>query len=161
MARVIICLFLTLAFAFGSYTSFMSSDYPALKRWMTYYKEYKELQGALDKGDASKDEMLDKLRTMYPEKAAEIESQFKAKYGNLKDSAESAGTELQSKWDSIPNNDSRSQRIQEEVSDSQKSSDSSTRSKEQRSESRRQDRDKRASSTDSHDNNRAVNEKDQ
>ena len=61
MARVIICLFLTLAFAFGSYTSFMSSDYPALKRWMTYYKEYKELQGALDKGNASKEEMLDKL----------------------------------------------------------------------------------------------------
>lgn len=30
----------------------MSNDYPALKRWMTYYKEYKELR-SLDKGNAS------------------------------------------------------------------------------------------------------------
>ena len=87
MARVIICLFLTLAFAFGSYTSFMSNDYPALKRWMTYYKEYKELQGALDKGNASKAEMLDKLRTMYPEKAAEIERQKAALHGTQEKAA--------------------------------------------------------------------------
>ena len=119
MARVIICLFLTLAFAFGSYTSFMSNDYPALKRWMTYYKEYKELQGALDKGNASKAEMLDKLRTMYPEKAAEIERQFESKYGNLKDSAEEAGSDIQHEWDSRVRDDGDSLRSRDESSDSQ------------------------------------------
>lgn len=161
MARVIICLFLTLAFAFGSYTSFMSNDYPALKRWMTYYKEYKELQGALDKGDASKAEMLDKLRTMYPEKAAEIESQFKAKYGNLKDSAETVGTDLQSEWDSKLSDDSDNRSRREEASDSEKSSDRPSRSKEQRQDADRQETKSRAETSDVHDNNRASNEKNQ
>ena len=154
MARVIICLFLTLAFAFGSYTSFMSSDYPALKRWMTYYKEYKELQGALDKGNASKEEMLDKLRTMYPEKAAEIERQFESKYGNLKDSAEEAGI----------HDGSDSDRSHDESSDSEKSSDSSVRRKEPAKDTRRDDTRSRSESSDRsviHDNNRAADEKDQ
>lgn len=164
MARVIICLFLTLAFAFGSYTSFMTSDYPALKRWMTYYKEYKELQGALDKGNASKAEMLDKLRTMYPEKAAEIERQFESKYGNLKDSAEEAGTDLRQEWDSRVRDDSDSRLSQDEPSDSEKSSDSSPRRKEQTRDTRRDDTESRAESSDRtvlHDNNRAADEKKQ
>lgn len=88
MKRVLIFLILTLACAFGSYTSFMSNDYGPLKHWMAYYKEYKEIQGALDKGNASKAELLAKLKAMYPEKADQIEAQFKAKYGSLKDSAE-------------------------------------------------------------------------
>lgn len=164
MARVIICLFLTLAFAFGSYTSFMSSDYPALKRWMTYYKEYKELQGALDKGNASKEEMLDKLRTMYPEKAAEIERQFESKYGNLKDSTAEAGTDLRQEWDSRVRDDSESLRSRNESSDSEKSSDSSTHRKEPAKDTRRDDTESRAESSDRsvvHDNNRAADEKNQ
>ena len=91
MKRVLIFLILTLACAFGSYTSFMSNDYGPLKHWMAYYKEYKEIQGVLDKGNASKAELLAKLKAMYPEKADQIEAQFKAKYGSLKDSAEDAG----------------------------------------------------------------------
>ena len=164
MARVIICLFLALAFAFGSYTSFMSNDYPALKRWMTYYKEYKELQGALDKGNASKAEMLDKLRTMYPEKAAEIERQFESKYGNLKDSAEEAGSDIQHEWDSRVRDDGDSLRSRDESSDSQKSSDSSTRRKEQTQDTRRNDTRSQSESSDRsavHDNNRAADEKNQ
>lgn len=164
MARVIICLFLTLAFAFGSYTSFMSNDYPALKRWMTYYKEYKELQGALDKGNASKAEMLDKLRTMYPEKAAEIERQFESKYGNLKDSAEEAGSDLQNEWDARIHDDSDNLRSHDESSDSEKSSDSSVRRKEPAKDTRRDDTRSRSEASDRsviHDNNRAADEKDQ
>ena len=42
MKRVLICLILTLACAFGSYMSFMSNDYGPLKHWMAYYKEYKD-----------------------------------------------------------------------------------------------------------------------
>ncbi len=99
MKRVLICLILTLACAFGSYMSFMSNDYGPLKHWMAYYKEYKEIQGALDKGNASKAELLAKLKAMYPEKADQIEAQFKAKYGSLKDSAEDAGDTVKSKWD--------------------------------------------------------------
>lgn len=97
MKRVLIFLILTLACAFGSYTSFMSNDYGPLKHWMAYYKEYKEIQGALDKGNASKAELLAKLKAMYPEKADQIEAQFKAKYGSLKDSAEDAGDTVKSK----------------------------------------------------------------
>lgn len=37
MKRVLIFLILTLACAFGSYTSFMSNDYGPLKHWMAYY----------------------------------------------------------------------------------------------------------------------------
>lgn len=43
MKRVLICLILTLACAFGSYMSFMSNDYGPLKHWMAYYKEYLSL----------------------------------------------------------------------------------------------------------------------
>ena len=106
MKRVLIFLILTLACAFGSYTSFMSNDYGPLKHWMAYYKEYKEIQGVLDKGNASKAELLAKLKAMYPEKADQIEAQFKAKYGSLKDSAEDAGDTVKSKWDFYSHDDS-------------------------------------------------------
>lgn len=108
MKRVLIFLILTLACAFGSYTSFKSNDYGPLKHWMAYYKEYKEIQGALDKGNASKAELLAKLKAMYPEKADQIEAQFKVKYGSLKDSAEDAGDTVKSKWDSYTRDDSTS-----------------------------------------------------
>lgn len=42
MKRVLIFLILTLACAFGSYTSFMSNDYGPLKHWMAYYKDIKK-----------------------------------------------------------------------------------------------------------------------
>ncbi len=88
MAKVIICFILTIVFSFLSVHSFMSNDYGPLKQWMLYYQEYKALQGALDKGNAGKAELLAKLKAMYPERAQEIENRFKAKYGDLKDEAE-------------------------------------------------------------------------
>ena len=100
MARVIICLFLTLAFAFGSYTSFMSNDYPALKRWMTYYKEYKELQGALDKATPAKPKCSINCEPCILKKPPKSNANLNRKYGNLKDSAEEAGSDIQHEWDS-------------------------------------------------------------
>lgn len=130
MKRVLIFLILTLACAFGSYTSFMSNDYGPLKHWMAYYKEYKEIQGALDKGNASKAELLAKLKAMCPEKADQIEAQFKAKYGSLKDSAEDAGDTVKSKWDSYTRDDSTSHsRSQSQSRSSQSSSSRSTRAR--------------------------------
>ena len=157
MKRVLIFLILTLACAFGSYTSFMSNDYGPLKHWMAYYKEYKEIQGALDKGNASKAELLAKLKAMYPEKADQIEAQFKAKYGSLKDSAEDAGDTVKSKWDSYPRDDSTSHsRSQSQSRSSQSSSSRSSQSQNSRSSSQNSshagDRDHAA---DGHDNNRA------
>lgn len=157
MKRVLICLILTLACAVGSYTSFMSNDYGPLKHWMAYYKEYKEIQGALDKGNASKAELLAKLKAMYPEKADQIEAQFKAKYGNLKDSAEDAGDTVKSKWDSYTRDDSTSHsRSQSQSRSSQSSSSRSSQSQNSRSISQNSshagDQDHTA---DGHDNNRA------
>lgn len=157
MKRVLIFLILTLACAFGSYTSFMSKDYGPLKHWMAYYKEYKEIQGALDKGNASKAELLAKLKAMYPEKADQIEAQFKAKYGSLKDSAEDAGDTVKSKWDSYTRDDSTSHsRSQSQNRSSQSSSSRSSQSQNSRSSSQNSshagDRDHTA---DGHDNNRA------
>ncbi len=94
MAKVIICLILTIVFSFLSVHSFMSNDYGPLKQWMLYYQEYKALQGALDKGNAGKAELLAKLKAMYPERAQEIENRFKAKYGDLKDEAEEKKSSL-------------------------------------------------------------------
>ena len=87
MAKVIICLIMTIVFSFLSVHSFMSNDYVPLKQWIAYYQEYKALQGALDKGNAGKAELLAKLKAMYPERAQELENRFKAKYGDLKDEA--------------------------------------------------------------------------
>lgn len=158
MKRVLICLILTLACAVGSYTSFMSNDYGPLKHWMAYYKEYKEIQGALDKGNASKAELLAKLKAMYPEKADQIEAQFKAKYGNLKDSAEDAGNTVKSKWDSYTRDDSPSRSHSQSQSQIHNGQSSSRTSQIQNSRSISQnsshagDQDHTA---DGHDNNRA------
>lgn len=94
MAKVIICFIMTIVFSFLSVHSFMNNDYGPLKQWMLYYQEYKALQGALDKGNAGKAELLAKLKAMYPERAQEIENRFKAKYGDLKDEAEEKKSSL-------------------------------------------------------------------
>ena len=94
MAKVIICFIMTILFSFLSVHSFISNDYGPLKQWMLYYQEYKALQGALDKGNAGKAELLAKLKAMYPERAQEIENRFKAKYGDLKDEAEEKKSSL-------------------------------------------------------------------
>lgn len=94
MAKVIICFIMTIVFSFLSVHSFMSNDYGPLKQWMLYYQEYKALQGALDKGNAGKAELLAKLKAMYPERTQEIENRFKAKYGDLKDEAEEKKSSL-------------------------------------------------------------------
>ncbi len=96
MAKVIICLIMTIVFSFLSVHSFMSNDYGPLKQWIAYYQEYKALQGALDKGNAGKAELLAKLKSMYPERAQELENRFKAKYGDLKDEAEEKKSSLSS-----------------------------------------------------------------
>ncbi|MCI7544585.1 MAG: hypothetical protein MSA99_06395 [Megasphaera elsdenii] len=157
MKRVLICLILTLACAFGSYMSFMSNDYGPLKHWMAYYKEYKEIQGALDKGNASKAELLAKLKAMYPEKADQIEAQFKAKYGSLKDSAEDAGDTVKSKWDSYTRDDSPSRsrsQSQSQIHNGQSSSRSSQIQSSRSSQNSNHVND-RDHMTDGHDNNRA------
>lgn len=157
MKRVFILLILTLACAVGSYTSFMSNDYGPLKHWMAYYKEYKEIQGALDKGNASKAELLAKLKAMYPEKADQIEAQFKAKYGNLKDSAEDAGDTVKSKWDSYTRDDSPSRsrsQSQSQIHNGQSSSRSSQIQSSRSSQNSNHVND-RDHTTDGHDNNRA------
>lgn len=159
MKRVLVFLILTLACAFGSYTSFMSNDYGPLKHWMAYYKEYKEIQGALDKGNASKAELLAKLKAMYPEKADQIEAQFKAKYGNLKDSAEDASDTVKSKWDSYTRDNSSSRNSSQSQSQSRSSQSSSQRSSQNQS-SRSSTQSSSHSSdhdhtTDVHDNNRS------
>ena len=158
MKRVLICLILTLACAFGSYMSFMSNDYGPLKHWMAYYKEYKEIQGALDKGNASKAELLAKLKAMYPEKADQIEAQFKAKYGSLKDSAEDAGDTVKSKWDSYTRDDSPSRsrsQSQSQIHNGQSSSRTSQIQSSRSSQNSHLDNNldnERSHRTDSHDN---------
>lgn len=77
MLKVCICFILTVVFSFLGYTSFMTKDYAPLKEWMAYYTEYKALQNALTKGTANKAELLDKLKTMYPEQAKELERKLK------------------------------------------------------------------------------------
>lgn len=96
MAKTLICLVLTLVFAFLGFRSFMNNDYGPLKEWMAYYTEYKALQSALNEGTASKAEILAKLKAMYPERAQELEAKFKEKYGKLKDSAQDTQDSVQS-----------------------------------------------------------------
>lgn len=98
MAKVIICFVLTCLFSSLSFNSFMDNDYRPLKQWMTYYTEYKELTNALDKGTGNKADILAKLKQLYPEKADQIEAEFKAKYGDLKDSAKSTSDSVESKF---------------------------------------------------------------
>ncbi len=153
MNRLIVCLFLTLSCALGSYISFMSNDYGPLTHWMAYYREYKEIKGALDKGSASKAEMLAKLKAMYPEKADQIEAQFRAKYGNLKDSAEDAGKSVKSKWSSYSNSSSQSRSSQSQSSSRSTQSQSRSSQDTQNRQSSRSTHDS-GHDTDVHDNNR-------
>lgn len=97
MTKVVICLVMTCVFSFLSLNSFMSNDYLPLKQWMTYYTEYKALTNALSKGNESKEDILIKLKRMYPEKADQIEAQFKAKYGTLKDSVRDTESSAESR----------------------------------------------------------------
>ena len=156
MNRLIVCLFLTLSCALGSYISFMSNDYGPLTRWMAYYKEYKEIKGALDKGNASKAEMLAKLKAMYPEKADQIEAQFRAKYGNLKDSAEDAGKSVKSKWSSYSSGSSSQSRSSQSQSSSRstQSQSRSSQDTQSRQNSRSTTHDTGHDNTDMHDNSR-------
>ncbi|MCH4166123.1 MAG: hypothetical protein LKF74_05370 [Megasphaera sp.] len=108
MTKVVICLVLTCVFSFLSLNSFMSNDYVPLKQWMTYYTEYKALTNALSKGNESKEEILAKLKRMYPEKADQIEAQFKAKYGTLKDSAKDAESSVESRFSDSATSNQRS-----------------------------------------------------
>jgi hypothetical protein len=89
MAKVVICLVMTCIFSFMGYNSFMTNDYKPLQQWLIYYKEYKELQGALDKGNIKKAELLEKLKILYPEKAKEIEDMARRQYIDLSNEAKS------------------------------------------------------------------------
>ncbi len=100
MAKVCICLILTAVFSLLSAQSFLSNDYGPLRQWIQYYQEYRALQGALDKGNASKEELLEKLKAMYPERARELEDKFKMKYGDLKQDAQNQQDRLNNYLDS-------------------------------------------------------------
>ncbi|MGE1061652.1 hypothetical protein NXG27_03285 [Megasphaera paucivorans] len=119
MSKVIICLVLSCIFSFLSYTSFMTNDYQPLQNWITYYKEYQELQGALHKGTAEKTELFEKLKRMYPEKAKVWESQLRSKYGDLQEDVHSAENAAASQTRS---EDTAAPRKQPAVSASQKQS---------------------------------------
>ena len=102
MAKVIICFIMTILFSFLSVHSFMSNDYGPLKQWMLYYQEYKALQGALDKGNAGKAELLAKLKAMYPERAQEIEEKKSSLSDTLQDVTSSARSEASAARKSAP-----------------------------------------------------------
>lgn len=170
MSRVLICLVLTLCCAFGSYESFMSNDYGPIKEWISYYKEYKEIQAALAKGTESKEELLAKLEKMYPQHASEIEARFKEKYGDLKASAQDAKSSFHERWNTYTDqndNDTSSQQPRRSSRMSRDGSSDTTDSRAQRpsrmaepdtsSRSRSQQRSSSSSDsrTGSHDHNRA------
>jgi len=90
MAKIVICLILTLVFSGLGWNSFMSKDYRPLQEWLAYYQEYKELQGAVDKGNAQKAALLTKLKKMYPEKAQQWERSSKIKFSEWENDVESA-----------------------------------------------------------------------
>ena len=86
MAKTIICLVLTAVFAFLSLSSYADTDAPRMRQWMAYYEEYQALKALKTLGDRSDDAkmtLLNKLRTMYPEKAAIYETKFKEEFGNV------------------------------------------------------------------------------
>lgn len=144
MAKVLICLVMTVVFSVLSLRSFMSNDYGPLRQWMAYYQEYRALQGALDKGNASKEELLLKLKTMYPEKAQELEAKFKAKYGNLQDDAQDARNSLSNHLDSSLSD------IQEQWEESQSSTDTEEKRDEEKPTSSRNRQQERESAADTH-----------
>lgn len=83
MAKTIICLVLTAVFAFLSLSSYADTDAPRMRQWMAYYEEYQALKTLEDRSDDAKMTLLNKLRTMYPEKAAIYETKFKEEFGDL------------------------------------------------------------------------------
>ena len=85
MGKVVICLVLTLVFSFLSVQSFLSNDYARLQRWLAYYQEYKAFEEAVKRGNASKAELFERLKTMYPGQVSELEAHLKEKYGDLTD----------------------------------------------------------------------------
>lgn len=87
MGKVIICLVLTLVFSFLSVQSFLSNDYVRLQRWLSYYQEYKAFEEAVKQGNASKAELFERLKTMYPGQVSDLEAHIREKYGNLTDTA--------------------------------------------------------------------------
>ena len=88
MAKTIICLVLTAVFAFLSLSSYTSTDAPRMRQWLAYYEEYQALKTLGDRGDHAKMPLLNKLRTMYPEKASLYEAKFKEEFGDLEAKAE-------------------------------------------------------------------------
>lgn len=119
MAKVIICLILTVVFSFLGYTSFMSHDYKPLKDWMAYYTEYKAVRQMLSSGTADKAQILERLKSMYPEHAREIEAKFQEKYGSIKnmaeDSQENAQTSLSDTLSQLKKESAERLREQEET----------------------------------------------
>lgn len=97
----------------------MTNDYQPLQNWITYYKEYQELQGALHKGTAEKAELFERLKRMYPEKAKVWESQLRSKYGDFQEDVHSAESTASSRTRS---EDTAALRKQPAVSASQKQS---------------------------------------
>lgn len=119
MAKVIICFVLTCVFSFMGYSSFMTNDYKPLQQWLIYYKEYKELQGAMDKGNLKKAELITRLMKLYPEKASQFEEMARNKYIDLSEEAKSAEERVTTSrksygTDSDTNTDSDS-RVQKET----------------------------------------------
>lgn len=94
MGKVVICLVLTLVFSFLSVQSFLSNDYARLQRWLAYYQEYKAFEEAVKRGNASKAELFERLKTMYPGQASELEAHLKEKYGDLTDTAKDTQSTL-------------------------------------------------------------------
>ena len=77
MGKVVICLVLTLVFSFLSVQSFLSNDYARLQRWLAYYQEYKAFEEAVKRGNASKAELFERLKTMYPGQVSELETHLR------------------------------------------------------------------------------------
>ena len=94
MGKVVICLVMTLVFSFLSVQSFLSNDYARLQRWLAYYQEYKAFEEAVKRGNASKAELFERLKTMYPGQASELEAHLKEKYGDLTDTAKDTQSTL-------------------------------------------------------------------
>ena len=95
MAKTIICLVLTAVFAFLSLSSYADTDAPRMRQWMAYYEEYQALKTLGDRSDDAKMTLLNKLRTMYPEKAAIYETKFKEEFGDLEAKAKAEKARLE------------------------------------------------------------------
>ena len=126
MAKIIVCLVLSLLCAFMSYSSFMSRDYQQLQDWMEYYTEYKALQSAKDKGQVEKAELLSKLKKMYPERAKQWEQSAKDSFSDMQDSAASAESSISNQLHSSDTTESAPQKQQAPAAAPNKNSPAST-----------------------------------